>query len=104
MTEEQKRPPHSIVERALEMASKGIDPIEFDNYAVEQLQDMLKEYFGKQDLVQAVEELIKLAYFLDVKKGCHSASMKIITVVNSATEGLKFQKKYQIFFMKVLLY
>lgn len=89
MTEDQKRLTHPIVERAMEMASKGIDPIEFDNYAVEQLQDMLREYFGKQDLVQAVKELISFAYFLDVKKGCHLASRKIMKVVNSATEGLK---------------
>lgn len=89
MTEDQKKPTHTIVVRALELASVGIDPVEFDNYAVEQLQDMLREYFGKQDLVQAVEELITLACFLDVEKGCHSASKQIIKVVNSATDALE---------------
>ena len=89
MNEDQKGQTHPIVIRALELASKGIDPVEFDNYAVEQLQDMLREYFGKRNLVQAVEALLTLACFLDIKKGCHSASMKIIEVVNSATKGLE---------------
>ena len=91
MTEDQKRQVHPIVERAMRMAYEGIEPIEFDDYAVEQLQDSLKEYFGKQDLVQAVQELIKLAFFLD-KKGCHSASEKMIKVVASATEALNALK------------
>ncbi len=89
MTEDQKKPTHPIVVRALELAHVGFDPVEFDNYAVEQLQDMLREYFGKLELAQAVEELITLACFLDTEKGCHSASMQIIKVVNSATEALE---------------
>ena len=91
MTEDQKRQIHPIVERAMGMVYKGVEPIEFDDYAVEQLQDLLREYFGKQELVQAVQDLIKLAYFLD-KTGCHSASKKIIKVVESATEALNALK------------
>lgn len=89
MTEDQKGQTHPIVVRALKMASIGIDPVEFDNYAVEQLQEILREYFGKRGLVQAVEALLTLACFLDTEKGCHSASMKIIKVVNSATKALE---------------
>lgn len=89
MTEDQKKSGHPIIVRALELAHVGFDPVEFDNYAVEQLQDMLREYFGKLELVQAVNELITLACFLDTKKGCHSASMQILKVVNSATEALE---------------
>ena len=91
MTEDQKRQIHPIVERAMGMAYKGSEPIEFDDYAVEQLQDLLREYFGKPDLVDAVLELINLAFFLD-KKGCHSASEKIIKVVASATEAINALK------------
>jgi len=91
MTEDRNRQIHPIVERAMVMAYEGIEPIQFDDYAVEQLQDLLREYFGKQDLVQAVLELIKLAFFLD-KKGCHSASDKMIKVVDSATEALNTLK------------
>ena len=93
MTEDQKRQIHPIVERAMGMAYKGAEPIEFDDYAVEQLQDLLREYFEKQELVQAVQDLIKLAFFLD-KKGCHAASKKIIKVVESATEALNALKNH----------
>jgi hypothetical protein len=67
MAEDQKRPVHPIVKRAIEMAYKWLEPIEFDDYAVEQLQDLLRAYFGKQDLIQAALELVKLAFFL-IKK------------------------------------
>jgi len=88
MTEDQKTQIHPIVERALEMAYEGFEPIEFDDYAVEQLQDILREYYGKQDLIQAIMELLKLAVILD-KQGCHSASVKMIIVATSATDALE---------------
>ncbi|MFX0139348.1 MAG: hypothetical protein ACFFDN_37255 [Candidatus Hodarchaeota archaeon] len=34
MSEDQKKKVHPIVERALEMAYKGAEPVEFDDYAV----------------------------------------------------------------------
>ena len=88
MTENQKRPLHPLVERALKMAYEGFEPIEFDDYAVEQLQDMLKEYFGKQELVQAVLELLRLATVLN-ENGCKSAALKILIVVCSAADALE---------------
>jgi hypothetical protein len=88
MTEDQKREIHPIVERALEMAYEGFESIEFDDYAVEQLQDMLKEYYGKQDLIRAITELLNLAVLLD-KQGSHSASVKMIIVATSATDALE---------------
>ena len=91
MTKDQKREMHPIVERAIRMAYVGLEPVEFDDYAVEQLQDLLRKYFGKPDLVQAVQDLIKLSYFLDIK-GCHSASKKMIKVMNIATEALNALK------------
>lgn len=89
MTEDHKEQTHPLVIRALELAYVGIDPVEFDNYAVEQLQDMLKDYFGKPDLGPAVEALLTLACFLDTKKGCHSASMKLIEVVKISTQAVE---------------
>jgi len=65
MTEDKKRKVHPIAERALEMATPGIDTIEFDDYAVEQIQDLLKERFGKPDLINAVLDLLNLATILD---------------------------------------
>jgi len=88
MTEDQKRELHPIVERALEMAEEGFEPIEFDDYAVEQLQDILRQYYGKQDLIQAITELLNLAVLLD-KQGCHSASIKMLIVATSATDALE---------------
>ena len=88
MSEDNKRKIHPIAERALEMAIQGIEPIEFDDYAVEQIEDLLKERFGKPDLINAVLDLLNLATILD-KQGCHSAALKIIRAACSATDGLK---------------
>ena len=88
MSEEKKRKVHPIVERALEMAYQGFEPVEFDDYAVEQLQDLVRQRFGKPDLLQAVIDLINLAALLD-EQGCHSASMKLIIVVSTAADALK---------------
>jgi len=88
MTEDKKRKVHPIAERALEMAIPGIDTIEFDDYAVEQIQDLLKQRFGKPDLINAVLDLLNLATILD-EKGCHSAAIKIITAACYAADGLK---------------
>lgn len=88
MSEDNKRKIHPIAERALEMAIPGIEPIEFDDYAVEQIQDMLIERFGKPDLMTAVLDLLNLATILD-KQGCHSAAIKIITAACIAADDLK---------------
>ncbi len=79
---------HPIVERALEMARCGFEPVEFDDYAVEQLQELLTERFGKPDLQKAVVDLINLAGVLD-EQGSHSACIKLIRVVVIATDDLK---------------
>ena len=88
MTEEKKRKRHPIVEKTLEMAYQGIEPVEFDDYAVEQIQDLLRERFGKLDLVDAVIDLINLAGLLD-DQGCHSASLKILIAVSITADALK---------------
>lgn len=93
MNEDQKIPLHPIVERALEMAYEGFEPIDFDDYAVEQLQDLLGKYSEEQELVKAVVELLRLSVVLD-KQGCKSASVKILIVVSSAADALeKFKKE-----------
>jgi hypothetical protein len=92
MTEDQKKQLHPIVKRALEMAYEGFEPIEFDDYAVEQLQEMLKDYHGKRDLVEAVIELLRLFSILK-EEGCNSASLKILLVISSAADALEnFEK------------
>ena len=88
MTEEKKKSHHPIVEKVLSLAYKGFEPVEFDDYAVEQIQDMLKERFGKPDLLQAVVGLINLASVLE-DQGSPAAAMKLIVAVSIAGEFLK---------------
>jgi len=88
MSEDKKRDVHPIVKRALEMAYNGFDSIKFDDYAIEELQEMLKQYFGKPELLKAVIDLINLARILD-EQGSHSASMKLMIVVSTAGDALK---------------
>ena len=93
MTEDnQKKEVHPIVKKALEMTYTGVEPIQFDDYAIEQLEEMLKDRFGKPDLLKAVVDLINLARVLE-EKGCNSASMKLIIVASTAAEAL--QKKFK---------
>jgi hypothetical protein len=92
MNQEKKGKVHPIVERALEMARHGIEPVELDDYAVEQLQELLKERFGKPDLLRAVVDLINLAGVLDDQRS-HSASMKLMIVVSIAGDALKESNK-----------
>ncbi|MFX1269434.1 MAG: hypothetical protein ACFFAK_15855 [Promethearchaeota archaeon] len=65
-----------------------MEPVEFDDYAVEQLQDLLRQCFGKPDLLKAVVDLINLAEVLE-QQGCHSASMRLMIVVSIAADALK---------------
>jgi len=88
MSEDNKRKRHPIYERALEMAIPGIEPIEFDDYAIEQIEDLLKQRFGKPDLLDAVSDLLELATLLD-KQGCHSAALKIIIAASSAADNFR---------------
>lgn len=88
MSEDKKKEVHPIVKRALEIVYKGFDSIKFDDYAIEELQEMLKQYFGKPELRKAVIDLINLAGVLD-EQGSHSASMKLMKVVSTAGDAFK---------------
>lgn len=92
MTEKDKKRTHPIVEKVLNLAYKGFEPVEFDDYAVEQIQDMLRERFGKPDLLQAVVDLINLASVLE-DQGSPTAAMKLIIAVSVASDGLKEKKE-----------
>ena len=88
MSENKKKEVHPIVTKALERAYKGFDSIKFDDYAIEELEEMLKQLFGKKELLTAVTDLINLAALLD-EQGSHSASMKLMAVVSTAGDALK---------------
>ena len=93
MTVNNKRKPHPIVERALEFAREGFEPVEFDEYAVEQLQEILKQSFGKPDLIDAVVDLINLAGILKDEEKSPKAAIQLMRVVTIAAEALKELKK-----------
>lgn len=88
MSEEKKREPHPIVKQALDMATEGFEPIELDDYAVEQLEELLRKYFGKEELFNAVIDLINLAALLE-KEGSPKAAVKLMGVAIIATDELK---------------
>jgi hypothetical protein len=88
MVEDQNNDVHPIVQKVLQLAYKGFEPVEFDDYAIEQLEDMLKQYVGKPDLLKAVVDLINLAGILE-EQGSHSASIKLLTALSSVADYLK---------------
>jgi hypothetical protein len=88
MCENKNKEVHPIVKKALEMAYQGFDNIDFDDYAIEELQEMLKQLFGKPELLKAVIDLINLAGLLD-EQGSRSASMKLLIVISTAADALK---------------
>jgi hypothetical protein len=92
MTVNKKKDPHPIVKKAFEFAREGFEPIEIDNYAVEQLQEILKQSFGKPDLVTAVVDLINLAGILR-EENSPTAAMQLIRVVVIAAKELEKLKK-----------
>ena len=79
---------HPIVTKVLEVAHKGLEPIELDEYAIEQIEDQLKESVGEPDLADAILDLINLAYFFD-KNGSHSASMKLMHVIEIMKDDIE---------------
>ena len=78
---------HPIVEKVIEVAHKGLEPIELDEYAIEQIEDFLKKSLGKPDLADAVLDLIQFAYFLD-KNGSHTASMKLLDLIKTFEDDI----------------
>jgi hypothetical protein len=92
MSEDKKSEVHPIVKRALEMALETFGQIVIDDYAVEELQELLKQYYGKPDLINAVVSLINLAGALE-KEGSPAAAIQIIKVFTIASDALKEVKK-----------
>ena len=95
MSENNKKKVHPLVEKALNLFYEGYKCLELDDFAVEELEDSLKEYFGKAELVDVIVELLNLARVLD-EQGSKTAAIKIIRVIvtaNKAFEGLNKMKK-----------
>ena len=87
MAENQNKRVHPIVQKVLELAYQGFEPVEFDDYAIEQIEEMLNQYVGKPDLLKAVVDLINLAGVLE-KQGSHSASFKLMIAISGVAKYL----------------
>ena len=88
MSKEEGKKPHPLVEKALELAYEGFETVQFDNYAIEELEMELQKYFGKVELVDAIVNLLNLASVLD-DQGSKKAALQIITIVATAADELK---------------
>lgn len=79
---------HPLIEKALKLAHSEGDEIQFSDEAVNELKELLKQYFGKPALPLAVVELLKLSNVLN-DQGHESAAIAIIVVVCSAADAMK---------------
>ena len=79
---------HPIIDDVLKLAYKIDDSINFDDYAVEQIEEIIIRYSQKPDFFNAIEDLIKFAYFLDMEKS-HIASSKIMKALENQIALLK---------------
>ena len=85
---EKKSKHHPIIDEVLKLAYQTDNSVEFDDYAVEQIEELVIQYSKKPDFFNAIEELIKFAYFLDIEKS-HKASAKIMKAIENQIELLK---------------
>ena len=79
---------HPILDDVLKLAYKIGESINFDDYSVEQIEELIIKYSKKPDFFNAIEDLIKFAYFLDVEKS-HIASSKIMKAIENQIDLLK---------------
>ena len=85
---DKKNKHHPILDDVIKLANKIDNSIIFDDYAVEQIENLIKEYSRKPDFFNAIEDLIKFAYFLDMEKS-HIASSKIMKALENQIALLK---------------
>ena len=79
---------HPIIEKALQLAHSEGEKIQFSDEAVNEMKQLLKQYFGKPTLPLAIIELLKLSNVLN-DQGHESAALAIIVVVCSAADAMK---------------
>jgi hypothetical protein len=85
---EKKPKHHPILNEVLNLAYQTDNSIEFDDYAIEQIEALIIKYSQEPDFFDAIEELIKFAYFLDMEKG-QVASAKIMKAIENQIDLLK---------------
>ena len=85
---------HPIIKEALDIAQVGIEPVEFDDDAIDELKQSLANWFGHPDLFNAVVDLLNLAGILE-KEGSPTAAVALIEVVCTAADALQELNKKQ---------
>lgn len=88
MTSEQKHEVHPIIKEALDIAHVGVEPVEFDEDAIEELKHSLAQWFGHPYLFNAVVDLLNFAGILE-KEGSPNAALAIVEVVCTAADALQ---------------
>jgi len=79
---------HPIIDETLNLAQIGKEPIEFDEDAIDQIQDSLEDLFESEELFKAVVDLINLAKLLG-EEGSPTASLALIKVIATTAKPLK---------------
>ena len=87
MSQDKKGELHPIIEDALDLAYEGAEPIAFTDWAIDEIKQSLEQYFGKEELFNAVANLLQLGVKLG-ENGCPTAALQIIEVVTTATNAL----------------
>ena len=85
---EKKSKNHPIINEVLNLAYQINNSIEFEDYAVEQIEELIIKYSQEPDFFNAIEDLIKFAYFLDTEKS-HIASTRIMNALENQIDLLK---------------
>ncbi len=76
---------HPMVQDTIESTTDGIEPIELDEFAIEDLTEALKRWFGHPDLRNAVVDLVNLAKLFK-EQGSPRAALTLIKIVMTANE------------------
>jgi hypothetical protein len=87
MTQEKTHKVHPIVKEALDIAYVGVEPVEFDDEAIDELKHSLAQWFGHPDLFMAIVDLLNFAGILQKEKS-PTAALRIVEVVCTAADAL----------------
>ena len=80
---------HPILDDVLKLALRIDDSIDFDDYAVEQIENLIKDYSKKPDFSKALNDLITFAYFLEKEQKNYDASAKVMKALENVRDFLK---------------
>jgi uncharacterized protein YpuA (DUF1002 family) len=80
---------HPILDDVLKLALRIDESINFDDYAVEQIENLIKDYSKKPDFSRALNDLITFSYFLEKEQKNYDASAKVMNALENVSDFLK---------------